>query len=443
MGTHCGFRPFGNTRFNESSVVNHGTDSNVARPSFNSIVIWRGTAIPANPNNGDRWNETRRFYSPDKGLWTYDSTIGLWVKGTDTVSVDWVSDHTVAASGSVELNFGASTGNRTINWGDGTIAVVNTARPAHTYTDAGTYQVRASGGTTGRLGDRTFAPVAAWTGTLQRVRSWGNLGFTSFQSGFQTVSGNFGVPRYVPSSVPNLFGMFNAATAFNQDIGAWDVSNVTNMAFMLQSAAAFNQDISGWDVSKVTTMQNMFAGAAAFDQDIGGWDVSNVTNMNSLFFACAVFDQDIGGWDTSKVTNMTSMFANASAFNQDIGGWDVKAVTTMNGMFRRAVAGTNVFNQDLGAWQLRLAGVDMTNMFADIAGSLSLSTENYSRTLIGWANYVDANSDTPANVTLGAGNRTYNTTAYVSGQTYNDAAAARAYLVGSPPDWTITDGGQV
>jgi hypothetical protein len=101
----------------------------------------------------------------------------------------------------------------------------------------------------------------------------------------------------------------------------------------------------------------------------------------------------------------------------------------------------NAFNRDLGAWQLRLAGVTMTNMFAGTG--LTLSTENYSRTLIGWANYVSANSNTPASVTLGAGNRTYNNTAYVSGQTYNDAVAARAYLTGTPPSWTITDGGQI
>jgi hypothetical protein len=93
------------------------------------------------------------------------------------------------------------------------------------------------------------------------------------------------------------------------------------------------------------------------------------------------------------------------------------------------------------AWALRLAGVNMTNMF--LGNTNTLSTENYSRTLIGWANYVSANSDTPANVTLGAGNRTYNNTAYTTGETYNDAVAARAYLTGTPPTWTITDGGQV
>jgi surface protein len=401
--------------FNTIQYVVHGTNSNVARPAGFPVVYWRGTAIPANPIDGDFWDETQTFFSPDAGLWVYDGTIRLWVKGTDTVSVDWVSDHTVGAGGSVELNFGTSSGDRTIDWGDGsTPVVVNTARPAHTYTNAGTYQVRASGGTTIRLGDRGASTVAAWTDTLQRVRSWGNLGWTNFQNGLQAVSGNFGVPRYVPSTVTNMAAMFRSASAFNQPIGSWNTGSVTNML-------------------------TMFNGASAFNQPIGSWNTANVTDMASMFFGASAFNQPIGAWNTAKVTDLSDTFRNAAAFNQDISGWNVSAVSSMLGTFRRT-ADSVAFNQDLGAWQLRLAGVDMTSMFA---GALSLSTENYSRTLIGWANYVSANSDTPANVTLGGGTRTYNATAYVSGQTYNDAVAARAYLVGSPPDWIITDGGQV
>jgi surface protein len=236
------------------------------------------------------------------------------------------------------------------------------AERADTYTNAGTYVVRASGGVTVRLGDRGASPVAAWTGTLLSVLSWGNLGWTSFDSGLRSVAGNFAVPRSVPSSV--------------------------------------------------TTMSNMFRDASTFNQDIGSWDTSSVTNMGAMFLGATAFNQDIGSWNTSIVTTMSSMFQNA-----------------------------NAFNQDLGAWSLRLAGVDMAFMF--LGNALTLSTENYSRTLIGWANYVSANSDTPANVTLGAGNRTYNDTAYTTGLTYNDGAAARAYLTGTPPTWTITDGGQV
>ncbi|GMI50718.1 hypothetical protein ScalyP_jg7898, partial [Parmales sp. scaly parma] len=136
------------------------------------------------------------------------------------------------------------------------------------------------------------------------------------------------------------------ATAFNQDIGGWDVSSVTDMYFMFYWATTFNQDIGGWDVGSVTDMAFMFYGASAFNQDIGGWDVISVTDMYYMFEGATAFNQDIGGWDVSSVTDMYHMFFSAAAFNKDISGWDVSSVTTMYAMFYNASA----FNQDIGGW---------------------------------------------------------------------------------------------
>eukprot|EP00978_Attheya_sp_CCMP212_P004840 scaffold10634_cov83-Attheya_sp.AAC.3 len=65
--------------------------------------------------------------------------------------------------------------------------------------------------------------------------------------------------------------MFNGASAFNQDLSAWDVSNVTTMQEMFQGASVFNQDLSAWDASSVTTMKYMFNGAVVFNQNLCTW----------------------------------------------------------------------------------------------------------------------------------------------------------------------------
>jgi hypothetical protein len=134
-------------------------------------------------------------------------------------------------------------------------------------------------------------------------------------------------------------------------------------------------------------------------------------------------------WDVSAIEDLSSMFYLTSSFNQPIGSWNVSAVDTFQSMFSAATS----FNQNLGAWSLRLAGVTMTSML----NNCGMNVANYSQTLIGWANYVSANSNTPASVTLGASGRTYHNTVYGAG-TYTDAVSARAYLTGVPPSWTIT-----
>eukprot|EP00971_Amphidinium_carterae_P217999 4327796-Amphidinium_carterae.1 len=105
-------------------------------------------------------------------------------------------------------------------------------------------------------------------------------------------------------------------------ISLWDTSMVTDMSRLFEAAGAFNLEIGGWDTSRVTNMSAMFAGAVEFDQEIGGWQTAMVTDMSQMFADAHAFNREIGGWNTSRVADMSKMFASAWSFNQKLGNWD-------------------------------------------------------------------------------------------------------------------------
>ncbi len=82
--------------------------------------------------------------------------------------------------------------------------------------------------------------------------------------------------------------------------------------------------------------------------------------------------------DLSHVTDVSGMFDGCSNFNSDLSGWDVSNVTNMVYLFR----GCSAFDQDLGAWELKNC------KYLSLA-ECAMSTENYSKTLQGWAQKTD------------------------------------------------------
>ncbi|KAF3977827.1 MAG: BspA family leucine-rich repeat surface protein, partial [Methylococcales symbiont of Iophon sp. n. MRB-2018] len=264
----------------------------------------------------------------------------------------------------------------TINWGDGITEAITASSPTHTYATAGDYIVTATNAITrfnlnNNSGSRD---------KLIDIQQWGIANWISMRGAFYGAS----AMTMSASDSPDLGGvtdmsfMFRDASAFNQDIGGWDVAGVTNISGIFLGASAFNQDIGGWNVAQVTDMSFMFRDASAFNQDIGDWNVAGVTNMSGIFLGASVFNQDIGGWNVAQVTAMPSMFFSAIAFNQDIGGWNVAGVTNMFRMFNNA----DVFNQNIGGWNVAKV-TNMSSMFRD--------ADVFSQNLGRW--YVDETID--------------------------------------------------
>lgn len=167
----------------------------------------------------------------------------------------------------------------------------------------------------------------------------------------------------------------------------------------------------------------------------------------ALFQGCSslIGNESMKLWDIrNNFNNVASMFV-MTAFNIDVSNWDLREHTYLKSFF----GGSNL-NFDMGGLRLSTATTDMTYMLANS----NMSVKNYSRTLIGWANYVYGTDGgakeqhLPANVN--ASDQTgcqYNDTAYYIGLQFNDAVSARAYLTtaieSGGAGWTITDGGQV
>ena len=328
------------------------------------------------------------------------------------------------------------------------------------------------------------------------IANWDTSSATSLGYMFQgAYVFNQDISEWKTSNNTRLDGMFDNAYAFNQDINtkvvgsgasayiAWDTSNVEQWNGTFKDARAFNQPIDKWEIAQVSSVQGMtfmFGRTSVFNQDlltkdvtIGAgtpvaktyvaWDVSyiqtfgikynspGVPTNHGMFENNTVFNGDISNWDIPS-TNARSdgkifnrMFVSATAFNKDLSqktitnvtgkgsydAWDVSSATQLDTTFNTASS----FDQNLSNWTLNLSATNFNNVFR----SSSMSTNNYTDTIVGWANYVkNQTPDAPLNVSMAAQyGRTFDTTRTASGFTPATAGRARSFLT---LDVTVSNG---
>ncbi len=76
--------------------------------------------------------------------------------------------------------------------------------------------------------------------------------------------------------------------------------------FFSQAAMAFNQNLGKWNVAKVTTMYGMFDSATTFNQNLRDWNVVSVSSFEQTFSATA-FNHNIGTWNLAGVFSLASV----------------------------------------------------------------------------------------------------------------------------------------
>ena len=180
--------------------------------------------------------------------------------------------------------------------------------------------------------------------SINNINSWNTSSITNISFMFAQCSVFDQALSFDTLSVTNMQGMFTFCANFNTPF-TFVTSAVTDMQIMFWGATNFNQPlvqgVNGWDTSSVNYMCGMFAGATAFNQNIGGWDVTSVignfdcgglnpdfmAGKTPLTFSTTNLDAIYAGW-SSQVVNTGLTISFGSAKYTTLGGQAGKDILT-------------------------------------------------------------------------------------------------------------------
>jgi surface protein len=336
-----------------------------------------------------------------------------------------VWDTTLVSTGSSGVNqvklplVSTGTYNFRVFWGDGRSDVItswNQAEVTHTYDTIGVYTITIVGQIVGWQ--------FAFGGDLLKITEILQWGCFNHGDQINVFAGCSNL------QIMNVTDTLELGTSTTLRGFFWDCSNLSTI-----------DNINSWDTSTIKNFYLTFRGCTNFNDNINNWIVSNAdtyTGLNQteglhgMFRDCTSFNQPLNLWDLSNVKTINAMFRGCTSFNQDISMWDVKQVRDFQAVFM----GATLYNQDLGLWPISEA-IQMTEMFQNSG----MTCENYTDTVVGWANKVFADGGFPQGVTLTLQTAMIFATSRTGGAGFANAAAARTYLTDLFPggaSWSIT-----
>jgi len=262
-----------------------------------------------------------------------------------------------------------------ISWGDGTsdtITAWNQAQTLHTYSIAGTYNIKISGTCVGWQFNNTGDKLK-----MISVKTWGKLKLGTNQGRYF-----YGCTNLNLSSVEDIldltgttslqFAFTSMTTSTINRINEWDFSQVNTMAGTFESMPNFNSDIGNINVSNVLSFASTFNNCAKFNRNLNNWSIINALTLETMFQNAIVFNNGLASgvagnmtWSTSSTNLSTnSMFKGATSFNQNVGSLNVSNVLTFLGMFQGAIKFNNGGSNSIGNWTLKTTGsINMTSVF--------------------------------------------------------------------------------
>jgi surface protein len=395
-----------------------------------SLII--GSSIPI-PDGVVTINRDGAFYTTQSvkagGTATVNVPSAEWARPTDWLPMPTVTSaqqtfvglHAVIENGDnyVAFRFTTSTGQYQVDWGDGTVDLVNSNVNAEHQYDFATYD---TGNTT--LTSRgykqamiTVTPVsgdlltcnfqqryvtvpaqnqAYSTGFLDCILSMPNA-----SSGGSIVFGGTTVRHtYVErvnmltiGAATNLNEMFRQCFSL-QLVPLFNTANVTSMISVFNACYSI-QSVPLFNTANVTSMLSMFSGCFSL-QSVPLFNTQNVTNMAFMFELCRSL-QSVPLFNTANVTNMNGMFASCFSLNS-IPALSTAAITADFGAnFANAANSLNrcqmVFQRTVSFLSCQLsrdAIVEIFNNLAVVASATITITGNWGVTALSAADLLIA-----------------------------------------------------